>query len=50
MALENYIRELYQCFEDGVFDQMDVFDTDRWTLSLSNYPQGQAVQIAAWLI
>ena len=28
---------------------MDVFDTDRWKLSLSNYPQGQTVRIAAWL-
>ena len=35
--------------QEGTFGQMDVFDTDRWKLSLSNYPQGQTVRIAAWL-
>ena len=34
---------------DGSFSQMDVYDTDRWSLSLGNYPQGQTVRIAAWL-
>ena len=26
-----------------------IYDTDRWLLSLSNYPTGAPVQIAAWL-
>ena len=35
--------------EEGTFGQMDVFDTDRWKLSLSNYPQGQtAVLPLGW--
>lgn len=34
---------------DGDEEGVDVYDTDRWLLSLSNYPTGAPVQIAAWL-
>ena len=34
---------------DGEESTADVYDTDRWLLSLSNYPTGQPVKIAAWL-
>ena len=34
---------------DGAETTVDVNDTDRWLLSLTNYPAGAPVKIAAWL-